>query len=634
MVYNLDFDYMALIFELFLLSYIHIKYYDKTDSIVHFKKLVVAQILMTIFDILSAATNMYYHSLPLSVILLANTLFFLAEAYIVYCFMKYINVIVYKEHIRSRFMFLVDELPIMIFLVCLIANWFVGYMFYVTAEQGYLYGPYHILINIFPIYYFVNVLVKLISFKTRFSNKQILATMVFMLIILVAMSMQAIFWNDILLSDIGCCLALFIMLTSLETPDFLLLQRSLKELEVAKSEAQIANHAKSDFLANMSHEIRTPINAVLGLDEMILRESKEADIIEYAAKIKSAGNTLLSLINDILDFSKIESGKMDIVLAEYDLKPMLTNLFQMIQERARAKALELRFYIDENLPSRMYGDDVRIQQVITNLLTNAVKYTQTGSVTLNMSVCEKNTDCVRYRVSVKDTGIGIKEEDREQLFESFQRIDEIRNRNIEGTGLGLAITLKLLNAMGSSLQVDSVYGEGSDFYFELEQKIIDSSPIGRIQLGQNKVSTNTEVYRESFTAKGARILVVDDNKMNLLVFKGLLKSSQMEITTAQSGKEALELMRNNTYHIVFLDHFMPEMDGIEVLHQMNQEDKIASKKMPVIVLTANAVAGAKEMYINEGFMDFLSKPVKGADIEKVLLSYLPTDLVQKGISND
>lgn len=285
-----------------------------------------------------------------------------------------------------------------------------------------------------------------------------------------------------------------------------------EKAEAAKEEAILANEAKTRFLANMSHEIRTPINAVLGMDEMILRETKDASIRAYAFDIRSAGRTLLSLINEILDFSKIESGKMEIVPVEYDFAELINNLVNMIRSRAEAKNLDLCLEIDENIPQKMFGDDVRIRQCVTNILTNAVKYTPEGSVTLRAKG-ERDGDDFLLHFEVEDTGIGIKEEDIPKLFKEYERIEESRNRNIEGTGLGMNITLEMLRLMGSRLEVKSVYGEGSTFWFVLRQSVVDETPVGNIQERHMENAEDFD-YAQAFIAPDAHILVVDDNAMN------------------------------------------------------------------------------------------------------------------------
>lgn len=397
-------------------------------------------------------------------------------------------------------------------------------------------------------------------------------------------------------------------------------------LEKAKEEAENASKVKSQFLARMSHEIRTPINAVLGLNEMIIRESQEPETQQYAHDIKSSANTLLSLINEILDSSKIESGKMDIIPDNYELSSLLNDLYNMIIIKAEDKGLQLIFDIDPTLPSEYYGDDIRIRQVIVNLLTNAVKYTQEGTISLTVTgKTEGDTAIIRY--SIKDTGIGIKEEDLGKLFTQFQRLEETRNRNIEGTGLGINISVQLLLLMGSELKVESEYGKGSEFYFDITQKIINTKPIGAFRERHLNLENNSE-NDNSYTAKDARVLVVDDNDINRKVFRNLLKRTMIHIEEADSGKECLSILEHQKFDIIFLDYMMPNMNGVETLHNIKARNLCPDT--PIIVLTANAVVGAKEEYLNEGFDNYLSKPIIPNKLDKMILHYLPKELVNEG----
>lgn len=406
------------------------------------------------------------------------------------------------------------------------------------------------------------------------------------------------------------------------------LAQAKKDADAARQEALAANEAKRKFLAHMSHEIRTPINAVLGMDEMILRESKEQNVKEYAMDIYMAGQTLLSLINDILDFSKIESGKMEIVPVEYDTSSMIYDLANMTSQRAQNKNISFKVEIDQNIPSKLYGDDVRIRQILTNILTNAVKYTPEGTVWLRIQSHLADNNAV-LRFEVEDTGIGIKKEDLPKLSAEFERIEEERNRNIEGSGLGMNITIQLLSLFGSRLYVESEYGKGSKFYFELEQKIVDYTPIGDFKYKVRQLAKEYN-YSAKFCAPDAKILVVDDNAVNRKVLRNLLKETLIEVTDAGGGRECLALVQQNHYDLIFLDHMMPEMDGVETLHQIKALSGCLCKDTPVVVLTANAVSGAKEKYLAEGFDDFLSKPVVPQKLELMIRKMLPESLIREG----
>ena len=407
-----------------------------------------------------------------------------------------------------------------------------------------------------------------------------------------------------------------------------ILSRSLQTMSSSLQEqirlADSANKAKSDFLANMSHEIRTPINAILGMNEMILHEAEEPNILDYSSNIQTAGKTLLSLVNTILDFSKIEDGKMEIIPVNYGTASVINNVVISIMERAKAKNLELVAEVDENLPSILWGDDIRITQIIMNLLTNAVKYTERGKITLKIREEKREGDEIDLYISVKDTGIGIKEEDIGKLFESFERIEEKRNRNIEGTGLGMAIVNRLLDMMGSKLNVESTYGKGTKFSFVLHQKIVDERPIGNYVERLHRVSGQSS-SENRLHVKGADILVVDDNEMNLKVARNLMSLDGIVPDLANSGADAIEMIKGKHYHIVFLDHMMPKMDGIETLQKLREQD-ILPFDTTVIALTANAIVGAKDTYLDAGFDDYLSKPIDISKLEELLVKYLPSGL--------
>ena len=402
-------------------------------------------------------------------------------------------------------------------------------------------------------------------------------------------------------------------------------------LKLEKSAADSANKAKSNFLADMSHEIRTPINAILGMNEMILHESKENEILDYASNIKSAGTTLLSIINSILDFSKIEDGRMRLVPVEFDTVEMINGLVNSISERAKKKDLDFRIEIDESLPSKLMGDDVRISQIIMNLLTNAVKYTERGYILFKIQKVGETDGKANLLVSVKDTGIGIKKEDIDKLSISFERVDEKKNRHIEGTGLGISIVTKLLDMMDSELKIKSEYGVGSEFYFELPVEVVDASPIGEYDAGSRVPAKNSE-SSIGMSAPRARVILTDDNEMNRKVAANLLKLFGITPDMCGSGVETIAEMKKREYDILFLDHMMPEMDGIETLKYLKEMELVRNTR--IIALTANAVVGAKEQYIEAGFDDYLSKPISVPELEKMLRKYLSKDIIEAPIEED
>ena len=400
-----------------------------------------------------------------------------------------------------------------------------------------------------------------------------------------------------------------------------------QKLQEAADAAKAADNAKGSFLAQMSHEIRTPINSVLGMNEMILRKTKDEEIIGYASDIRTSGNTLLSLINSILDFSKIEDDKMELVPVEYKTIDVIGNLINSVSERARAKDLMFNINIDPKLPVKMYGDDLRITQIIVNLLTNAVKYTNRGRVELTVRNNGVEGNEVKIFVSVADTGIGIREEDKEKLFESFERLDVTKNHNIEGTGLGMSIVTKLLSLMKSSLSVSSTYGKGSDFSFTISQRIVDATPLGDYR---EALSEKSKVHdmKKLIYAPEAKVLVVDDNTMNLKVAQALLKLCGIKAELADSGFKAIEMIKKNHYDLIFMDHMMPRMDGIETFEKCRDAGAI-DETTKVIALTANAVIGARETYLEAGFDDYLSKPIETEELNQKLAMFLPQEIIVK-----
>lgn len=405
-------------------------------------------------------------------------------------------------------------------------------------------------------------------------------------------------------------------------------RRQLDETRQLKLAAEIANNAKSDFLAQMSHEIRTPINAVLGMNEMILRESSEETIRKYAVDIKDSAKSLLSIINEILDLTKIESGKMELMPVDYTLVSMLHDLYHMMNIKAKEKHLQLHFDIQPDIPSGYFGDDIRLRQILVNLLSNAIKYTYAGSVVLSVRGGAKG-EVAYLRFCVTDTGIGIHEEDIQKLFDKYTRLDAGHTRQIEGTGLGLNITSRLLHMMNSDLKIKSTYGKGSTFYFDLNLKITDEKPLGIFDINAAGVRTDT-AWKGSYKAHGAHILVVDDNSVNRRVFMNLLRHTGMKIDEADGGSRALELIGSRHYDLIFLDHMMPEMDGIETLHRMREMDLTQSgnAQTPVIMLTANAVVGAAGFYLKEGFTDFLTKPIDLERLDHMICRYLDDALIE------
>ncbi len=424
-----------------------------------------------------------------------------------------------------------------------------------------------------------------------------------------------------------------VIMTALLSYQATLFYRENERVSRQKKEIEELNRSQSRFYSSMSHEIRTPINSILGLNEVILRQSDASDeIINDASIIQGAGKMLLALVNDILDFSKIDAGRMDIVPVRYKLSDMMSEIVNMIMPQAKEKGLKFNADIDPDTPAELVGDEIRIRQIIVNLLNNAVKYTESGYVSIHVYSESDNDDNIRLIAVIKDTGIGIKEDVIPTLFDAFTRMDQEKNRKIEGTGLGLSIVKQLINLMNGDIKVDSIYGQETTFTALIPQKMVEGGDkIGNINIISHAAKRST--YKSMFTAPNAKILIVDDVKMNLLVEQKLLRETKLCIDTALSGREALELTKKNHYDVILMDHLMPEMDGIECLKLIRSQDEGLCTDTPVIILTANVGTKTVEVYKSAGFNDQIGKPVSGRVLEEVLIKYIPRDKLHKtGVS--
>ncbi|MDE7054188.1 MAG: DegV family EDD domain-containing protein [Oscillospiraceae bacterium] len=395
-----------------------------------------------------------------------------------------------------------------------------------------------------------------------------------------------------------------------------------------KKEIEELNRAENHFFSSMSHEIRTPINTIIGLNELILRKDIPDEVAENARNIQGASKLLLTLINDILDISKIKSGKMEVVNVSYETGALFSEIVNMIWIKAKEKGLEFKLHVDSSIPSMLCGDEVRIKQVLINLLNNAVKYTSEGSVTLSVRCERQAVNRVRVWYSVEDTGQGVRKENIPYIFNAFRRVDEEKNRYIEGTGLGLSIVRQLVELMGGEISVNSVYTKGSTFIVTLDQDIVDEKELGTFTLASRVQVHDGGPYRQSFEAPDAHILIVDDNDMNLMVVSRLLSETKIQIDTASSGAECLKLTQNHHYDCILMDHMMPEMDGIQCLHALRVQPAGLCQDVPVVALTANAGSDNQLLYRKEGFSGYLAKPVSGALLEAAVLSILPKELVR------
>lgn len=551
-----------------------------------------------------------------------NILYFSASVLVSCIWFYYTQFVTGINQHKNAVINIAVSLPAAVLIIMSFFTYYTKWVFYFD-ENGYHRGSINTLYMIVPLVYFVGAcavaLINALSKKDKMAWEQFRTVTSFALFPVIAVAVQ-----NYLVGFPAVCVGSMLGMLQVFLYDIV---RDRELLIVAET----VTKSKNNFFAGMSHEIRTPINAILGMNTMILREAENENIRGYAENVESSGKLLLTLVNDILDLSKIEAGKMKLVIGEVDVRSLIIDLYKMIEPRVNEKSLDFNLEVDPMLPSMISGDEIRIRQVILNMLTNAVKYTSEGSVTLSFKSENRHDNETDIIVSVADTGRGMKQEDIENLFSPYERIDEKVNRKIEGTGLGMSICKQLLELMGSSMEVSSEYGKGSVFFFKIRVPVVNIRPVNEVNITkvciQDEPKKKIEKYQSKFTAKDARILVIDDTIVNLKVFKALLKTTGMTIDTVTSGNDALRIVKKYEYDMIFVDIMMPEMDGVEAMQEMYNQDNLVKGNTPMIALTANALAGAKEEYLSFGFVDYLSKPIEVEKLENVIIKYLSPDLV-------
>lgn len=594
---------------------------EKTKSHVWYSALIILSLFQLVFDTLSVITVNNLETIPQWINRLVHQTFMTLMLAIFFVVYKYIETVI-EDEIGERFQS--AKWAYAPLLISFLGVLFLPIYYKETPQGNYSYGPGPINIYISIALYVILILRLLFKYGRLITRKKSNAILVAMISEAVIASYQAIV-PTALISCLGITLLNLSFYLMVENPDAVLVELLRKETKRADD----ANRAKTDFLASMSHEIRTPINSMVGMTEMILRENSIDRVKEYARDVQNATKSLLSIINDILDITRIEAGKMVTNSVEYSFGNMIKEVIAMMVFRTNNKEIEFKTDIDKRIPDKLLGDDIHIKQVLINLLSNAFKYTTEGSVLLKIELMpESNEKEAFIYFLVKDTGIGIKKEDMDRILIPYERFDVSKNRNIEGIGLGMPITFKLLADMGSKMHVESEYGKGSEFSFILRQNIIENTPIEYLKEKSEQRQGDT-AYVPMFQAPNARVLVVDDNQMNRKVFRALLNKTKIQVDEASGGRECIQMVQETAYDIIFMDHMMPEMDGIETYNILKEMEDYPNKKTPVVVVTANAILGAKDRYIiKEGFRAYISKPIEYQKLEKLIKTLLKKDLIQ------
>ena len=569
-----------------------------------------------------------------------RTLYYASVNVNAYCLMRYVEAFVNVENRKFDMFNRILLASSFLVLALNLTPGTSGFFFLIVNDGGLFRGAYNTLWrSVYVLYFAAMALWLQITHREYYTQKSQYVAMNGIVALLVAANVvQYMFIQTVLFTYAVAAVMLYVIFFYYEAPAYRRMLTVERDLEASKIEAEhsakvayAANRAKSDFLANTSHEIRTPMNAILGMNEMILKESSDPEIRQSALDIRRAGNHLLSIINNILDISKIESGKMELYRADYHLWQMLRDIEEGNFEAVHEKGLKLIIDADKTLPEHLYGDEDHIRQIIVNLIDNAVKYTRKGSITLTIRGGLKDHR-VKLIIAVKDTGIGIRQEDLPKLFHSFERVNMQETQSIQGAGLGLTLVRYLVELMGGTVKAESEYGKGSTFTVELTQQLAHEGFSGTIAEYEEMLKSEGDIIagvqqedRRPFTCPDAKILVVDDTPVNLVVAKGMLKDSKAHVDTAESGEDALELIKANHYDIIFLDHKMPGMDGVETLNRAHETDG-PSRLAKYIALTANSGMGLREEYISMGFNDYLPKPIKSDALKKILSSCIPESL--------
>ncbi len=641
MGYNIDFEIAAVLFLLILFIIMQFRYPIRTTHDRYFHALVFFMMVSTVLDIATAITIDMASQLPLWFSMALNTLYFFFSTLDTIVFAIYVSSYLETVNIPTIFRIL-NPTMLGLYLILIVANLYNGCLFFFANGVTYTHGSLYYAVYLFPAYYILFSFGMLFRKHATFTKSQLVSIFVFSLLAFAGMVAQIFLLDHVLVTYFALALALLIMIFSLETPDYRALMETMDELErtraeevaarndaeMARHEAEKANQAKSAFLASMSHEIRTPMNVIMGFSELAMQEDVSKEVRSYLMDIKTSSGTLLTIINEILDISKIESGKMELSMLEYDLGEVLHDVSLIIENQAGTKGLEYQCKINPSIPGHLLGDGTKLREILINLLNNAVKYTEYGSIHLAVDMEEAHKGQVILLFHISDTGIGIRAEDQGSIFDSFQRVDEEQESHIEGTGLGLAITKTYVEMMGGEIDLDSVYGKGSTFHVQIPQEVVDPAPVQIRTEGEQ--GSSSDYAMSDMKIRGVRVLVVDDNAVNRIVIEKSMKHYGLEVDLAASGMETIEKCKSFHYPIVFLDQMMPKMSGLETMKALRRLDAYYSTEgeSKIVALTANALSGVREELLDQGFDEYLSKPMNYARLEGLLRQFLPEDKIE------
>lgn len=600
-----------------VLGFMAIMYFsaEREKTRIHrvFSVLLILSMIHLLLDGVTIYTVNHLETVPEWFNNLVHRLFIGTMEAIFYFIYSYVVLLIEDDEAKGKLR--VSQYAVIPLVISLLGVIFLPLYYVETSNGNYSYGPAAFTTYAcIGIYLFITIFTLFRHWK-NFHAKKKMAVGVALGIELFVLIYQALYPRA-LISGMGIMLAMLAFYLTLENPDIFLVEQVKRE----KQKADEANSAKSTFLSQMSHEIRTPMNAVVGMAEILLRTDLTDEQREYMTNIQSSGNALVSIINDILDISKIEAGKMELVEDVYELSPILSDIRMIIQNRIGDKPITFVSEMDKNLPCQLYGDGLRIRQVIINLLNNAVKFTEEGQIKLTVKALAKTEEEIRLFVSVSDTGQGIREEDLTRLFGAFEQVDTRKNKGKEGTGLGLSISSQFIRLMGGKLEVRSEYGVGSEFFFTISQKTVAEGVESREE---------TETDAINFVAPDARVLVVDDIEMNLKVAVGLLAPLRMQIDVADSGRKALEMIQEKKYHLVLMDHMMPDMDGVETTRRLRAMEGNYYQELPVLALTASAMKSEQQLFYEAGMNGFVAKPIDMRLLSAAIRKWLPEELIIK-----